>query len=521
MHLLTAAEMRECDRRTIEDLGVPGPVLMERAGSGIAWTLRRRFPDLARRRVWIVCGKGNNGGDGLVVARHLHDLGLNPRILLTDPPAEITGDAARQIPPLLDRRIPLETMSSRDRASIERLDSGDILVDAILGTGFKGAVTEPKAEVIESINRSAAFVVSVDIPSGLSADSGTVAGPAVRAGLTVTMAFPKRSFLFWPAREHVGEWVVVDIGIPNEVVETVRPVARLLTHEDTLARIAPLQRNAHKGARGKLLIAGGSPGLTGAPCLAARGAARAGAGLVRIVVPRSLNPIIEAKLTEPMSFPAPETDAGTLAAKARDFVLSLREGWDALVLGPGLGRHPESERLARDILEGWQGPLLVDADALNALAEEGMPEISPIRPAPVFTPHYGEMARLAGVPLPEVAGAPIDTARRFAQRHGLVVVLKGAPTIISDPTGRVLVNTTGNPCLATGGSGDVLSGIIGAFLAQGVDPYWAAGWGVYLHGLAADLLVSKRAERSIGPGEVADAIGEVLVTRGKDSRRAP
>lgn len=510
MYLLTAAEMRECDRRTIEERGIPGTVLMERAGVGIAWELRRRFPDLARRRIWIVCGKGNNGGDGLVLARHLHDLGLNPRVLLTDPPAEIAGDAASQIDPLRGRGLPLETIAARERSAIERLDAGDLLVDAILGTGFKGSVTESKADLIASINRSPATVVAVDIPSGLSADTGAVAGPAVRARLTVTMAFPKRSFLFWPARDHVGEWVVVDIGVPEDVAEAVRPITRLLTREDTLDRIPALPPTAHKGIRGKLLIAGGSPGLTGALCLAARGAARSGVGLVRVVIPRSLNPIVEAKLTEPMSLPAPETDAGTLGAKTRDLVLSLREGWNALVLGPGMGRHAETDRLARDLVELWQGPILVDADALNALAAEGVPAISPIRPAPVLTPHYGEMARLSGIPLPEVAAAPMEAARRFAQRHGVVVVLKGAPTIVSDPTGRVLINPTGNPCLATGGSGDVLSGIIGTFLAQGVDPWWAAGWGVYLHGLAADGLAAHAAERSIASGEVADSIGEIL-----------
>lgn len=255
---------------------------------------------------------------------------------------------------------------------------------------------------------------------------------------------------------------------------------------------------------------GGSPGLTGAPCLAAWGAARTGAGLIRVGIPRSLNPILEAKLTEPMTFPLPETDAGTLGARAREFLLSLREGWDALVLGPGLGRHPETDRLVRDLYEGWKGPILVDADGLNALASEALPLADPMRPTPVLTPHPGEMGRLAGLPLRQVIAEPIETARQFAQRHGVVVLLKGAPTVVAEPTGGVLVNPTGNPGLATGGAGDVLSGIIGALLSQGLDPWYAAGCGAYLHGASADILARESGERSFTPGQVAEGLASAL-----------
>jgi NAD(P)H-hydrate epimerase len=506
MHLLTSAEMRECDRRAIEDRGIPGPVLMERAGRGVERAIRARHPHLNRRRFWIVCGRGNNGGDGLVLARLLHDDGLNPRILLTDPVEEIAGDAALQIPPLRARGIPLEPLTQEIQNGIERLGADDILVDAILGTGFKGSLTGRKAEIVESINRTSATVVAVDIPSGLSADTGEMAGPAVRARLTVTMAFPKVCFLFWPARAHVGEWTVADIGIPEEIVSAVRPIRTLLTVQMVADRIRPFDRRAHKGDRGKVLIVGGSPGLTGAPCLAAWGAARAGAGLVRVGTPRSLNPILEAKLTEPMTFPLVETDAGTVGARARDFLLGLREDWDALVLGPGLGRHAETDRLVRELFDGWKGPLLVDADGLNALAPDGIPMADPMRPVPILTPHPGEMARLSGIPLRQVVADPVEAARRFAQRHGVVVLLKGAPTVVSDPTGNVLVNPTGNPGLATGGTGDVLSGIIGTLIAQGLDPWWAAGCGAFLHGASADALADRIGERAITPRMVAEEL---------------
>jgi NAD(P)H-hydrate epimerase len=509
MHLLTSAEMRECDRRAIDDLGIPGPTLMERAGRGLARAMSMRYPHLNRRRIWIVCGRGNNGGDGLVLARLLHDDGLNPRVLLTDPAEEIAGDAALQIPPLRLRGIPLEPITQDLLGGLERLGAEDLLVDAILGTGFKGTLTGRKAEIVEAINRSPARVVAVDIPSGLSADSGEATGPAVQADLTVTMAFPKVCFLFWPARAHVGEWTVADIGIPEETAAAVRPIRTLLTAGLVTDRIRPFSRRAHKGDRGKLLIVGGSPGLTGAPCLAAWGAARAGAGLVRVGIPRSLNAILETKLTEPMTFPLVETDAGTVSARARDFILSLREGWDALVLGPGLGRQAETDRLVRELFEAWKGPLLLDADGLNALASEGIPLADPMRPVPVLTPHPGEMARLAGIPMRQVLADPIDAARRFAQRHGVVVLLKGAPTVISDPTGSVLINPTGNPGLATGGTGDVLSGIIGTLLAQGLDPWWAAGCGAYLHGASADALAQRVGERAITPRMVAEGLADV------------
>ncbi len=502
-YLVTAAEMRECDRRTIEEHGTPGPVLMERAARGVRNAIVRRYGGLNRRRICIVCGRGNNGGDGLLTARLLHDDGLNPRVLLRDPIAEIAGDAALQVRPLIDRGIPLERILPDHLEWLASLSDRDLIVDALLGTGFRGTISGPDAEVVAAINASKARVVAVDIPSGLSADSPRVTGPAVAADLTVTMGFPKRSFLFWPAREHVGDWTSVDIGIPPEITATVRPAAQLIERADLCRMIPPLPPDAHKGKRGKLAIAGGSPGLTGAPCMVALGAARAGAGLIRVGVPSSLNPIIEAKLTEEMSIPLPETEGRTLSGGALDILLSLAAGWDALVLGPGMGRHPETDRLVRELFAGWGGPLLVDADGLNALAQGRLPARPPSFSIAVLTPHPGEMARLSGLSIAEIEADPIECARRFAREHRVVLVLKGAPTVVSDPEGRVLVNTTGNVGLATGGSGDVLSGIIGAFLSQRIDPWWAAGCGVFLHGASADLLREERGVRSIRPTEVA------------------
>jgi NAD(P)H-hydrate epimerase len=503
MFLVTAAEMRECDRRTIEEHRVPGPVLMERAGYGIFSAIRRRYEHLNRRRIWIVCGRGNNGGDGLVLARLLHDAGHNPRVLLTDPVERIGGDAVGQVQPVARRRIPLETITESDLSDFGNLTENDILVDAILGTGFSGVLQGEKERIVTAMNGSRAQIVAVDIPSGLVADRGEVGGTAILADLTVTMASPKRSFVFRPAQGYVGDWEVVDIGIPPEVEAQVHPVARLLTRSQVAAWLPRTPRAAHKGTRGRLLIAGGSPGLTGAPCLAASGALAAGIGLVRVAVPASLNPVIEAKLTEPMSFPAPETATGSLAAGGLDFLLGLQDRWDALALGPGLGLDAETGRLVRDLYRRWDGPMIIDADGLTALAAEGLPRPSRKTVPRVLTPHLGEMARLTIRTIPELAADPIQAAREFASRHRVVLLLKGATSVIAEPGGDVLVNTTGNPGLATGGSGDVLSGILGALLARGVEPFRAAACAAYLFGFSADHLAEGVGERGVLPSAVA------------------
>jgi NAD(P)H-hydrate epimerase len=503
MFIVTASEMRECDRRTIETHRVPGAVLMERAGRGCALALARRFAPLNRRRIWIVCGKGNNGGDGLVLARLLHDSGLNPRVFLTAPEEEIAGDAALQVPPLRSRGIPLEALDPPALEAIGSLGAEDLLVDALLGTGFRGDLSAELHPVVAALNASPARVVAIDLPTGLVADRGGVAGPAVRADLTVTMGYPKRAFFLYPARSFVGEWRVVDIGIPDEVEAHVRPKARWVRRGAVRGLFPDFPRDAHKGRRGSVLIAGGSPGLTGAPCLAALAAGCAGAGLVRVAVPRSLQPVLATKLTEAMTFAMPETWAGTLAGDAQGPLLALSGAWDALVLGPGLGRDDETDQLVRAVYSLWPSRLVVDADGLNALAHGPWPEEQAARPPAVLTPHAGEMARLAGVPVPEVLAAPMEIAGDLAKRHRVVVVLKGTPTIVADPEGGLLVSDTGNPGLATGGSGDVLAGMIGTFLAQGLDPAWAGASAAYLHGRSADLLVGARGERSLLASQVA------------------
>jgi NAD(P)H-hydrate epimerase len=508
--------MREMDRRAIAG-GIPGLLLMERAGRGLLRSILARRPDLHRHRVAIVCGRGNNGGDGLVLARLLRERGLWPDLLLTVSQDSLKGDAADNARRAAGCGFVLRMAGERERARLAQLSRHDLVVDALLGTGLSGPARGEAEAWIQAMNAAAAPVVAVDIPSGLSADTGAMAGAAVSAAWTVTMGMPKLGFLFPPARALVGEVDVVDLGFPRSVIDEVG-VAAHLPETAMLADWLPRPGSgSHKGDWGKLLVVGGSPGLTGAVALAATAALRTGAGLVRIGLPRSLHPILAAGVTSAMTIPLPEGEDGQLLRTAADEILGRFGDWDALVLGPGLGRFPECERLVMSLLGRWRGPLVLDADALNALAAWGgdswVPRVREIRAAgrpggAVVTPHPGEMSRLTGRSIAELRADPVEVAREWALRWGATLVLKGAPSVTADPDGRVWVNPTGNSGLATGGSGDVLSGVIGALLGQGMPGPEAAVLGCYLHGLAADLAV---AGEESGGGPAAG---------GRDSRSA-
>lgn len=517
--LVSAARMREMDRRTILAEGIPGLRLMERAGRGLLHSVSARVPDIHRRRVAILCGKGNNGGDGLVLARLLRARGLWPRVLLAVPLAELEGDAAVNASRALEMGLTLEPAGARERAWLRTLREDDLVIDALLGTGLTGPARDPVRGWIEAINDTRARVASVDLPSGLSADEPETDGPVVRASWTATMAYPKRSFPFVPARGQVGVVDVLDIGFSRDVEAEIGVDARLAEPEDIAALLPRPGAATHKGDWGKLLVVGGSPGLSGAPVLAAQAALRLGAGLVRIATPRSLAPIFESISRETMVLPLPEGESGQLLASGADRLLSGFGDWDAMVLGPGLGRFPESDRLVLKLLGGWRGPLVIDADGLNALAAFGpdswVPRAREVRAAGergglVLTPHAGEMSRLLGRPIAEIKQDPIGTARRSAERWGVTLVLKGAPTVIATADGDVWVNPTGNAGLATGGSGDVLAGMIGALLGQRSTGSTAALLGNYLHGLSADLATVGIAERALLPGDVIDTLPRAL-----------
>ena len=488
MKVVTASQMRELDRRATEEFGIPSLLLMENAGLQAVLEMERSFPRLRTSRVAIVCGRGNNGGDGFVVARHLFDRGTAVEIFLLAKRSDVKGDARTNLEIIRKMGVPIsEIPTSQDlQATREVIGGADMVVDAILGTGTTGAAKGLFAEAIDLLNRSGRPIVALDIPSGLSSDEGGIPGPSINATLTITFGLPKRGLILFPAASQAGRVVTVDIGLPSQLLSDPILDVSLLEPDDAAAALPPRDPNAHKGTYGHVLVLAGSPGKTGAAAMCALSALRIGAGLVTLALPESLNDIMEAKLTEVMTEPLPETRERTIALAALDKVLTLMEGKRVLAVGPGLSTHPETSELVRELLSATRVPLVVDADGINALG----PKLETLPKATVpliLTPHPGELARLLSISREEVVQNRIPIAQKVATSFKVHLVLKGGRTLVVDPEGRVAINMTGNPGMASGGTGDVLTGLIAGLLAQGVNAGLAARAGVYLHGLAGDL----------------------------------
>jgi NAD(P)H-hydrate epimerase len=503
--------MREVDRRAVADLGIPGVTLMENAGRGAAATLVELLPSLGapRRgtRVAIVCGKGGNGGDGFVAARWLRRRGLRPLVLLAARPADVTGDAAAKLAALRRAGVSPIVIEDPDQ-SAPRLAESHVVVDALLGTGARGAPTGLTADLIERINAAGRPVVALDVPSGLPADGGAPAGPAVRAAATLTFAGLKLGLVQPPGVDLAGRVTVVPIGVPEtELARGVR--TWLVERADVAARFPPRPRDAHKGTYGSLLIVGGSRGKTGAAALAARAAMRAGGGLVTTATAASQQPVVAGLVVESMTEPLPETAAGTVALAARERLLELAGRRDAVALGPGLGLEAETQELVRGLARDLERPLVLDADALTALAGR-LEELRHARGPRCLTPHPAEMARLLGTSVADVQRDRVGAARGFALGHGVHVALKGATTVVAAADGRVFLNPTGNPGMASGGTGDVLTGIVGAFLARGLEAADALVAAVYLHGSAGDLAAARLGEESLVASDVIEALPEAF-----------
>ncbi len=499
--LVSAEQMRGLDRHTIETLGVPGEVLMESAGRAVAEEVLRRLEPGAS--VLCVCGAGNNGGDGFVVARHLRLLGIPVRAALLGDPRRLRGDAQQNWTRARAAGVPLE--GERWRAP-----TAGIVVDAIFGTGLARQVEGVPAASIRRINaaregRSGALrVVAVDLPSGLCADTGQVLGNAVVADATVTLGLPKLGLALEPGRTLAGQVVVARIGIAD-VAPDVVPAGALWTRAAAAAALPPRPASGHKGTFGHALIVAGSEGKTGAAVLSAAGAARIGAGLVTLACPAGLNDILEVHCTEAMTAPVADTPGRSFAASAEDAVLALAAERDAVGLGPGLGRDEEASSLARSLAKRLEKPLAVDADGLFAFADD--PGLLRARgAATVLTPHPGEAGRLLGLSAQQVNADRPAAARRLAAESGAVVLLKGAASAIADPEGRLILNPTGGPELGTGGTGDVLLGMVTGLLAQGLAPFEAAALAAYVHGMAGDRLSLRGGRSGLLAGEVA---GEV------------
>jgi NAD(P)H-hydrate epimerase len=501
---VTAEEMRALDRWTIEN-GTPGHVLMERAGAGAAQVLRERLRR-PRGPIVVVCGRGNNGGDGLVVARQLQRGRQPVEVWLAARPEEVRGDAARMLAAWRKRRGEVRVLSRPTDidALARQCRRAAAVVDALFGTGLNAPVEGIAAAAIEAINASDAPVLAIDIASGLSADTGRPLGAAVRATVTATFGFPKVGQLIHPGVAHTGLLAVVDIGIPDQAVAAVRPRTSLLEAQD-VGRLLPARpRDAHKGSFGHLLVIAGSRGKSGAALLASEASMRAGAGLTTLAVPERLQPGLEGQVREVMTAALPDTGGGVATLGDGTELDALLLGRTAVVCGPGLGQAPETRALVAHVVRRTSGRLVLDADALNAVAGTTWLRA---RPAPtVVTPHPGEMARLLDTDTTEVQADRLGAARAFAQAEQVVVVLKGAHTIVASPDGGAAISPTGNPGMASGGTGDVLAGIIGAFLAQGLAPFEAAALGVFAHGLAGDVVAARRGEVGLVAHDLIDEL---------------
>ncbi|MBI2883973.1 MAG: NAD(P)H-hydrate dehydratase [Candidatus Methylomirabilis oxyfera] len=511
VNVVTAGQMRELDRRATEEYGIPSLLLMENAGLQAVLELERVFPLLTQRHVAIVCGKGNNGGDGFVVARHLFNREIAVKVLLLARRADVKGDARTNLEIIQKCGIPIYEVTTSQALEARRgaIEEADVVVDAILGTGTTGPAKGLFVEAIELLNQSGRPIVALDIPSGLNSDEGSIPGPSINADLTVTFGLPKRCVILYPAASYAGRVVTVDIGLPRPLLTDPILNVSLVETRDVVGALPRRDPNAHKGTYGHALIVAGSPGKTGAAAMCAFSTLRIGAGLVTLALPESLNDAMEAKLTEVMTEPLPETGERTVAFAALDRVLELAKGKRVVAIGPGLSIHPETAELVRAFLNTAKAQIVVDADGINALG----PNLEMLRNLalpPILTPHPGELARLLGIDRDEIVRNRIPIAQKVATSFGVYLILKGARTLIASPDGRVAINITGNAGMATGGTGDVLTGLIAGLLAQGVDADVAAKAAVYLHGVAGDLAAEAVGQEAMVASDLMAQIPEAI-----------
>jgi hydroxyethylthiazole kinase-like uncharacterized protein yjeF len=515
MKVATAEEMQELDRKAIETYRIPGIVLMENAGRGAAEVISETFPDLHKKKIAIIAGKGNNGGDGFVIARYLLNNGIPVRVYLLTDPKGLRGDAETNFN--VFHRMKGEVISvpsSKDYIKVKRdLERFDILVDGIFGTGLDAEVRGYYREVIDHLNMLQKPIVAIDIPSGLDADTGKPLGAAIRASLTITFGLPKIGHLIPPGLDYVGEVKVIDIGIPKRLVEEEK-IPTYLLEKGEIQKWLSIPRNpdTHKGDYGHLLVIAGSVGKTGAAAMACQAALRMGAGLVTLAIPKSLNAIMETKLTEVMTEPLPETPKQTLSLRAFSTIVRLCENKRAVIIGPGLGTYKETQSLVLKLIRTLNLPIILDADGITALTTQ--PKTLPVaNRLLVLTPHPGEMARLVRSQVKEVLEDRIGLSRNFSQSQHVHLVLKGHPSLISTPKGEIFINPTGNPGMASAGAGDVLTGMIGGLVCQGFDILPSLQIAVYLHGSAGDEGAKEMGEKSLIASDIIEKIPALLKAR--------
>ncbi len=521
MRIVTAAEMQAMDHKTITEIGIPGRVLMENAGRGATRCFLERIYAAGPGRVGIIAGRGNNGGDGFVIARYLAQRGIDVQVFLLAGRDQVRGDAAANLDLLATLQVPIMEIPDADRfsgAKIHLLNTR-YWIDAIFGTGLNADVKGYFKEVIDFINAAGRPVFAVDIPSGLNADTGQACGVCIQAAATATFGYAKIGHLVYPGADCCGAVDVIDIGIPPSLEKAFPSGQYLMTGDGARALIPGRSADSHKGRTGHLLVVAGAIGKTGAAGMTAMAALRIGTGLVTLGVPQTVNPILEAGWIEVMTVPLPDEGHGVLGLSAYDAIARTAEAKNCVALGPGMGTAPETCELIQHMLKEIPIPMVIDADGLNCLG--GRPELLQEHRAPaVLTPHPGEMARLIQRKVPEIQHERIAAARELARRSHACVILKGARTLIAEPAGAVWINPTGNAGMASGGMGDVLTGAVAGLLAQGLSASAAARLAVYLHGMAADLL-ALRTSRGYLATEVMHALPQALQQLASDPPPSP
>ncbi|RLC49148.1 MAG: bifunctional ADP-dependent NAD(P)H-hydrate dehydratase/NAD(P)H-hydrate epimerase [Candidatus Cloacimonadota bacterium] len=531
MIVLSPAEMRELDRISIEEVGISGLVLMENAGKKSAEIIEEKILKTNKERIAVLCGTGNNGGDGMVIARWLFNHNYNVDCFIIGSEEKFTPSARNNYGILKYHNISIyyiENEQDLDKWK-DAFVNYNVFIDAIFGVGLKGAVKGFRQQLIETINHLNRICIGVDIASGVDAETGKIGSVAIKCNYTITMAFPKYGHLLFPGREYTGKLFVVDIGIPKRVqefkssrrqefkksrVQEVERPSKLVNNyaellEDVRSLIPARKMNSHKGNYGKVGIIAGSPGLTGAAIMSANACLEMGAGLITVIHPKSIGTILENNLLEIMTYGVDETEEFSIAYTALNKIMNFCKNLDAVAVGPGLSRNPNTQKLIRDFLLNNQLPAVIDADAINAF-ENHNDTLEELTGKPyIFTPHLVEFSRLYNISLEEIKDNPLHTAKQFAKQYKVVLLLKGATSIITDGN-RLTFNITGNPGLSTGGSGDVLTGIILALLGQGLSIYDSARIGAFIHGKVADVIKNEFGEISITPAKLIRNIYRVM-----------
>ncbi|HTZ18309.1 MAG TPA: NAD(P)H-hydrate dehydratase [Dissulfurispiraceae bacterium] len=505
MKVATASRMKEIDRAAIEDYGIPAVVLMERAGLAVA---KKTQEVLSGKKVLVVCGSGNNGGDGLVAARNLHNWGYHVRVVLPSRADSLGADCRAQYLIAKKTGVPVEFRKSLIASDFH----GAFIIDAIFGTGLSRHVSGDLVRLFRSVNDSGAPVLSVDIPSGISSDTGEILGEAVRADYTVTFGLPKIGHFLYPGAACSGHLTVEDIGFPAKLIQA-SDIRTELTDPQRMSVILPERnRNSYKGDYGHVFVLAGSRGRTGAALMTARACLRTGSGLVTLGVPETLVDIFQGRVTEEMTLPLPDKGDGTLDEKALEIILNFcAEKADVIAAGPGIGVSSDTEKIISGLVKSSAVTLVIDADGLNSL-KQSVRTLGSAKAPVIITPHPGEMARLlaGGATAVDVERERINTALSYSKDAGVYVALKGVPTVIASPEGDLFINTSGNPGMATAGSGDVLTGIISSFAGQGITPLDSAVLGAYLHGLAGDAAAKVMGENSLMASDIIEALPDAF-----------